>query len=60
MAEEVKQLVQTVANLVETIKGMPGVQGPIAVNVQPPQPPSAADVRAEKVQSLAVCMRKSN
>ncbi len=60
MAEEVKQLVQTVASLVDTIKALPGVANPVAVNVLPAPPPTAADVRADKVQRLAVCMRKSN
>ena len=60
MAEEVNKLVQTVASLVETIKAMPGVQGPIAVDMRPAQPPTAAEIRAEKVQRLAVSMRKSN
>ena len=67
MAEEVKQLVQTVnqqqqqiASLLDTIKALPGVANPVAVNVLPAPPPTAADVRADKVQRLAVCMRKSN
>ena len=66
MAEEVKQLVQTVnqqqqqiVSLLDTIKALPGVANPVAVNVLPAQPDAAA-VRADKVQRLAVCMRKSN
>ena len=67
MAEEyMKQLVETVAlqqgqinNLIETIKLMPGVQNPVAVTVEPAV--IAPDViRAEKVQRLALNMRKSN
>ena len=38
---------------------MPGIANPMAVNVLPAQPDAAA-VRADKVQRLAVCMRKSN
>ena len=60
MAEEVNKLVKTVASLVETIKAMPGVQGPIAVDMRPAPPPTAAEIRADKVQRLAVSMRKSN
>ena len=66
MAEEVKQLVETVhqqqqqiVSLLDTIKSMPGISNPIAVNVVPAQPDAAA-VRADKVQRLALCMRKSN
>ena len=66
MAEEVKQLVETVnqqqqqiVSLLDTIKSMPGIANPMAVNVLPAQPDAAA-VRADKVQRLAVCMRKSN
>ena len=49
MAEEVNKLVQTVATLVETIKAMPGVQGPIAVDMRPAPPPTADEIRADKV-----------
>ena len=38
MAEEVKQLVQTVASLVDAIKALPGVANPVAVNVLPAPP----------------------
>ena len=45
--EEIKELVATVASLVETIRVMPGVNAPVAVTVQPAQ--IAADVvRADK------------
>ena len=57
--EEVKELMTTIASLVETIKVMPGVSAPVAVTVQTPAP-DADVVRAEKVQKLAMCMRKSN
>ena len=60
MAEDIKTLVQTVAGLVETIKGMPGVQNPITVDMRPAPQPTADEIRADKVQRLAVSMRKSN
>ena len=64
--EEIKELVETVVqqqnqitSLIDVITNMPGVSAPVAVTVQPAQ--VAADVvRAEKVQKLAMCMRKSN
>ena len=66
MSEEVKSLVATVqqqqeqiVSLLNTIKAMPWVSNPVAVNVVPAQP-AAAEIRAEKIQRLAVCMRKSN
>ena len=66
MAEDLKQMVETVklqqeqiASLIESIKAMPGVANPVAVNVHP-APPDVAVVRADKVQRLALCMRKSN
>ena len=66
MAEEVKQLVETVhqqqqqiVSLLDTIKAIPGIANPMAVNVVPAQPDAAA-IRADKVQRLALCMRKSN
>ena len=67
MAEEVKQLVETVhqqqqqqiVSLLDTIKSMPGISNPMAVNVVPAQPDAAA-IRADKVQRLALCKRKSN
>ena len=62
MAEEVKQLVETVhqqqqqiVSLLDTIKAMPGIANPMAVNVVPAQPDAAA-IRADKVQRLALCM----
>ena len=60
MSEDIKTLVQTVAGLVETIKGMPGVQQPIQVDMRPSQQPTADEIRADKVQRVAVSMRKSN
>ena len=48
-----------ITSLVEAIKAMPGVAAPVAVTVQAQQPNVDA-VRAEKVQRLALCMRKSN
>ena len=59
LGEEVKELMTTIASLVETIKVMPGVSAPVAVTVQTPAP-DADVVRADKVQKLAMCMRKSN
>ena len=38
---------------------MPGIARPVAVTVQPAQV-DADIVRAEKVQKLSMCMRKSN
>ena len=63
--EEIKELVATVVqqdqitSLIDVIKNMPGVSAPVAVTVQPAQV-EADVVRAEKVQKLAMCMRKSN
>ena len=48
-----------IANLVATIQQMPGVAGPINVAVQHPAPDGAA-VRADKVQRIAIGIRKSN
>ena len=60
MAEDMKQMAETVklqqeqiASLIESIKNMPGVQGPVALTVQPAA--VAPDlIRAEKVQRLAM------
>ena len=64
--EDMKKLVDTVvlqqgqiANLIETIKLMPGVAHPVVVNVQQAQIDPVI-VRAEKVQRLSINMRKSN
>ena len=64
--EEIKELVATVVqqqdqitSLIENIRAMPGIARPVAVTVQPAQV-EADVVRAEKVQKLAMCMRKSN
>ena len=66
MAEELKQMAETVnlqqqqiASLIDAIKAMPGIANPMAVNVHT-APPDAVAVRADKVQRLALCMRKSN
>ena len=48
-----------ITSLIDVIKNMPGVSAPVAVTVQPAQV-EADVVRAEKVQKLAMCMRKSN
>ena len=48
-----------ITSLIEAIKIMPGVSEPVAVTVQPAQV-QADVVRAEKVQRLAMCLRKSN
>ena len=50
---------EEMASLIESIKHMPGVQQPVALNVQPAVIDPVV-VRAEKVQSLAMNMRKSN
>ena len=60
--EQQSQILQQqnqIADLIEAIKLMPGVQNPVAVNVQP-APIDQAVVRAEKVQRLSINMRKSN
>ena len=54
-----KEQQDQILGLVDTIKAMPGVSAPVAVTVQTPAP-DADVVRAEKVQKLAMCMRKSN
>ena len=66
MSEEVKTLAATVveqqkqiADLLNVIKVMPGVQNPVEVTVAPPQP-NVDEVKADKVQKLAVCMHKSH
>ena len=48
-----------ITSLIEAIMVMPGVNAPVAVTVQPAQI-AAEVVRADKVQRLAMCMRKSN
>ena len=64
--EEIKELVAAfvqqqsqITSLIDAIKIMPGVSAPVAVTVQPARV-EADVVRAEKVQKLAMCMRKSN
>ena len=54
-----KQQQDQIFGLVDTIKAMPGVSNPVSVTVNaPPVDPDVA--RAEKVQKLAMCLRKSN
>ena len=48
-----------IADLVNALKAMPGVQRPVAVNVQP-APVDPNIVRTEKVQRLSLNLRKSN
>ena len=55
MAEQQAQI----TNLLTAMQQMPGMQEPVKVEVRPPVA-NAADVRAEKVQKLALSMRKSN
>ena len=64
--EEIKELVAAfvqqqsqINSLIDAIKIMPDVSAPVAVTVQPARV-EADVVRAEKVQKLAMCMRKSN
>ena len=59
MAETAKLQQQQIAALIEAINIMPGVQNPVAVTVQPAVVDPAL-IRAEKVQRLAMSMRKSN
>ena len=59
MAEKNEQQQMQIAGLIETIKNMPGVAAPVAVQVQP----AAVDplvARAEKIQRLSMNVRKSN
>ena len=59
LADTVKQQQDQITNLIQVLQQMPGVQEPVRVNVNPAV--VAADViRAEKVQKLALNMRKSN
>ena len=65
-SEEVKTLAATVVqqqkqieSLIDAIKVMPGVNAPVKVTVEATQP-TPEEVKADKVQKLAVCMRKSN
>ena len=55
MAEQQAQI----TNLLTAMQQMPGMREPVKVDVRPAVV-SAADIRAEKVQKLALNMRKSN
>ena len=57
--ERAAQKDEQIKSLIESIRLMPGVQNPVAVNVQPAVIDPVV-VRAEKVQRLAMNMRKSN
>ena len=59
MVESMARKDEQIASLIESIKSMPGVQNPVAVNVQPAVLDPVV-VRAEKDQRLAMNMRKSN
>ena len=59
LAETVGQQQEQIKSLVEALQGMLGVQEPVRVNVEPPVVADAV-ARAEKVQKLALNMRKSN
>ena len=59
LQEQSKRSQAQVADLVATIQQMPGVAGPINVAVQQTAPDGAA-VRADKVQRIAIGIRKSN
>ena len=59
LAETVKLQQQQISNLLTAMQNMPGMQQPVKVEVNAPVA-NAADVRAEKVQKLALSMRKSN
>ena len=50
---------QQITGLITAIRGMPGIEQPVNVTVQPAAP-AVAVVRAEKVQRLALGLRKSN
>ena len=64
--EEVKTLAETVVlqqkqieGLIDVIKLMPGVNEPVKVTVEASQL-TPDEIRADKIQKLAVCMRKSH
>ena len=59
LADTVKQQQDQITNLIQVLQQMPGVQEPVRVNVQPAAVAAEA-IRAEKVQKLALNMRKSN
>ena len=59
LADTVQQQQDQIKSLVQALQRMPGVQEPVRVNVQPAVI-AAEVIRAEKVQKLALNMRKSN
>ena len=59
MAERTEQQQAQITSLITAIRGMPGIEQPVNVTVQPAAP-AVAVVRAEKVQRLAMGLRKSN
>ena len=59
MAEKSEQQQTQITSLLQAIQGMPGINNPINVTVQPAAQDLAA-VRADKVQRLAIGLRKSN
>ena len=59
LSETVKLQQNQITSLVTAIQQMPGVQEPVAVTVNPAVV-AAEVIRAEKVQKLALNMRKSN
>ena len=59
MAEKSEQQQAQITSLLTAIQGMPGINDPIRVTVQPAAQDVAA-VRADKVQRLAIGLRKSN
>ena len=59
MAEKSEQQQAQITSLLEAIQAMPGINDPIQVTVQPAVQAEAA-VRADKVQRLAIGLRKSN
>ena len=59
LAETVEQQQDQIKSLIQALQRMPGVQEPVRVNVEPAVVADAV-VRAEKVQKLALNMRKSN
>ena len=56
---QIMQQQTQVTSLLTAIQGMPGINDPIRVTVQPAAQADAA-VRADKVQRLAIGLRKSN
>ena len=56
---QIMQQQTQITSLLTAIQGMPGINDPIRVTVQPAAQADAA-VRADKVQRLAIGLRKSN